>query len=651
MSRFNKALSRTLASLTVLASIGLSAGAIANDDVLQLQADPANNVMPSITYQGWNFSDLDQINVDNVDDLEVEWTFQLGVTDVAEAPPLVVGDTMYVITPKPNRVYALDLNENGAIKWEFRVEENRPLEDILPIACCGAQTRGMNYADGKLFLASLGGHVYSLDAETGEPLWDNQVTDLDAGETMVGNGIVINDLYIVGMAGGEYGARGFIAALDINSGEERWRFYSMGPNEDVGITDRFQPFYEFDKIDNPAEASWFEDSWQTGGGTTWGYFTYDPDLNMFFYSTGNCGPWNPDYRREWGEVALDENGVLQEYRNNYCSSLLARDATTGELIWAYNLTPQDQWDLDEPNINPLVDLEINGEMRKTIVRAARNGFFYVWDRETGELLNEPWPFVYNTVIKGVDPETGSPMYNVDSIMFTDPEDRQKYTDAGALTEEQEALLAEETELYGEEDVDGPRGTEAEICPTIAARNWENDAYSPLTGLLYTSTRFGCRAMRVTEGEYSYPVTGTYTLVEWAGETYWLDLEGNETDVKNQLQANDPVTGETVWSIDYVQPTADPVLATAGNLLFLGGDDAGVVRAINAENGETEWEFRTGLQSSASPVSFVGPDGDQRIAFIASARTATQVAADADPDAVGRYQREGSTLYVFRLDED
>jgi outer membrane protein assembly factor BamB len=159
-------------------------------------------------------------------------------------------------------------------------------------------------------------------------------------------------------------------------------------------------------------------------------------------------------------------------------------------------------------------------------------------------------------------------------------------------------------------------------------------------------------MRVTEGEYSYPATETYTLYQWAGEKFWLDREGNETDVKNQLQANDPVTGETVWAVDYVQPTQDPILATAGGLLLLGGDDKGVFRAINAENGETVWEFRTGLQSSASPVSFIGPDGDQRIAFVASARAGgvLEVAADADPDAVNRYQREGSTLYVFKLND-
>jgi len=635
-------------ALPAILALVASSATLANDDVLELSADPANNVMPSITYNGWNYSQLDQINLDNVKDLRVDWTFQLGVSDESEAQPLVVGDTMYVVTPKPNRIYALDLNDYGTIKWEFRADSAN-LSDVIPMACCGAQTRGLNYAEGKLFFQALGGHVYALDAETGDVLWDQQATDIQAGETMVGNGIVIKDLYIAGMAGGEYGARGYVVAFDINSGEEKWRFYSMGPNADVGIGPKFKPFYAFDQIENPAEASWYEDSWKHGGGTNWGFFTYDPELNMFYHSTGNCGPWNPDYRRPFGELDMDENGIIQSYRSNYCSSLLARDADTGELIWAYNLTPQDQWDLDEPNINPLADIEIDGVMHKAIIRAARNGYFYVWDRETGELLNEPWPFVHHSIFKGVDTETGSPMYNIEAMLFTHAEDRQKYTESGALTEEEIALAQEEAELYGEETSDGRSGTEATICPTIAARNWENDAYSPRTGLLYTSVQFGCREMRTTEGQYVYPMTAEgYKLYEWTGEKFWLDREGNETDVKNQLQANDPVTGETVWSIDYVQPTQDPILATASDLLFVGGDDKGVLRAINATNGETVWEFRVGNNISASPVTYMH-DGEQYIAVTASARPGVlPVAADTEPDAVNRYQREGSTLYVFKL---
>lgn len=174
----------TCVSLAAITLVGVGM-ASANEDVLALSADPANNVMPSITYSGQNYSLLDQVTLDNVDDLQVEWTFQLGVSDEAQAPPLVVGDTMYVVTPKPNRVYALDINEQGAIKWEFRADDSN-LDTILPVACCGAQTRGANYAEGKIFFQSLDGHIYALDAETGELKWDVQNTDIDNAESMVG---------------------------------------------------------------------------------------------------------------------------------------------------------------------------------------------------------------------------------------------------------------------------------------------------------------------------------------------------------------------------------------------------------------------------------------------------------------------------------
>lgn len=623
---------------------------VANDDVKALSADPANNVMPNINYFAQNYSELDQVNLENVTDLVVDWTFQLGIADEAQAPPLVVGSTMFVTTPKPNRVYALDLENQGAIKWEFRADASN-LAEVIPVACCGAQTRGASYAEGKLIFNTLTGHVYALDAETGELLWDVQATDTDNAETMVGNSIIIGENYIAGMAGGEYGVRGYVVAYNIHTGEEAWRWYSMGPNEEVGIGERWTPFYDFDKIENPAEASWFEDSWKQGGGSTWGYFSYDPEANLFYYGTGNCGPWNPDYRRPWGELDVDERGVIQSYRSNYCASLMARDGTTGELVWAYNLTPQDQWDLDEPNTVVLADIEIDGVMRKTIVRAARNGYFYVLDRLTGEVINDPWPFTYQNIFNGFYKDVGSPGYNIEAMMFTNADDRLKYTEAGALSEHDRMMAEEEAEMYGAENLDGARGTEAVICPTIAARNWENDAYSPQTGLLYTSVQIGCRSMRVVEGEYSYPATETYTLFQWSGEKFWLDNEGNPTDVKNQLQANDPVANETRWAIDYVQPTQNPVMATAGGLLFLGGDDTGVLRSLNAETGDTVWEFRTGNQSSASPVTFLGSDGQQRIAYIASARPGVgQINADTEADSVNRYRREGSTLYVFKLHE-
>jgi len=637
------------ASASALAMVflgGMTANSWANDDVMALQHDPAQVVTPTLTYNGWNFSELDQINRDNVGDLQLAWSLQLGVLDQYEAPPLVIGDTMYIVSPKPNQVLALDLSNEGSIIWEYRPEMNT--DEARRLGCCGAQTRGLYYAEGKIFFNTLDGQVFGLDAETGEVLWHNIAGDLSIGETTTAAGLVIGDLFIVGNEGGERGIRGKITAFDINTGNLQWTMYSMGPNNEVGIGDRFQPFYPGDQVENPALDTWYGDSWRRGGGTVWGYFVYDPDLNMFYYGTGNCGPWNPDYRRERGVLNLDENGGMTDYPNNYCASLLARDGTTGELIWAYNMTPADPWDFDEPGTQQLVDLEINGETRHALIKAGRNGLFYIWDRATGELLNNPWPFRYiNWALPDangnyVNPETGRPNYNVDVWAFTDAEDRQRYTEAGHLTDEQIAQL---------DDPDEYTGTEITICPSINARNWMPDTYSPRTGLLYVTTTTGCGTQVVTEGEFT-PGEG-YTLRRGAGpaDPPRTDMNGDATDVVNNLIAIDPATNEIAWSVPYTVAVHTPVFGTAGDLLFRINSATGRFVAMDADNGEVLWSFRTGGTGNMSPITYIGPDGRQYVAVINSSSPNTpQVAANAAPDAAARYRRAGSTLFVFALPE-
>jgi PQQ-dependent dehydrogenase (methanol/ethanol family) len=639
--------------MVAVAAIALSgvagSGVLANDDVLRLQQDAKQVVQPNYTYNGWNYSTLDKINTSNVKDLTVAWTYQLGVTDEAEASPLVIGDTMYVVTPKPNRVTALDLTKDGEIKWEFRADASN-VDAVKQIACCGAQTRGINYAKGNIYFETLGGHIFALDAKTGKVVWDTQDTDLTKAETSTSNAIIVNDLYISGMAGGEYGVRGYVSAHDIHNGRLIWRFYNMGPNNEVGIGPKFKPFYADDKVDNPALASWYGDSWKTGGGSVWGFFTYDPDLNLFYYSTGNCEPENPDYRREFGKIDLDENGGVKSYKNNYCASQMARDAKTGELVWAFNMGPQDSFDLDEPLTSKLIDLNIGGQDRKTVIKAARNGYFYVWDRQTGELLTKPWPFEYNSIMKGVDLKTGRPSYNIDTILFTKAEDRLKYTKAGSVSDADRKQAEEDAKLYGAANAQQTKtGTEAFVCPRVEARNWENDAWSPQTGLLYTSAARNCQYLRATQSPYVAPVTKSWTTYEGVGDKTQRDLDGKPSDIVNQLLAMDPVTSKIVWHIDYTQSTQDPVMSTAGGLIFLGGDDFGGVRAIDAKTGEVLWKFRFGNGSSASPITYIGPDGEQYLAVISSSKPGTLAVDDkTKPDAATRYTRDGATLYVFKL---
>jgi len=604
--------------LTVIFGLGIPSVAHGHQGLLALQKDPKQWVMPNGNYSGWNYSALDQINLSNIQNLTMAWSMQLGILDAHEASPLVIGNTMYIVTPKPNYVYALDLTRDGVIKWEFRPEMLQ-MDAAIKAACCGAETRGLAYADGKIFYSTLDGQIFALNAEDGKVVWRAENANIAIGETASAMPLIVNDKVIVGVMGGEKGVRGHVTAYNINTGSMRWRYYSMGPNNEVGIGPRFKPFYMDDRVPNPALDSWYGDSWKRGGGTIWGWFTFDPDLNLFYYGTSNCSPWNPDYRRKWGEVDLDARGGMATYRNNYCSSILARDADSGELVWAYNLTPQDAWDLDEPSAGIIVDLQIGGRMRKTLVHPARNGFFYVFDRATGEMLLKPWAFVYNDLIKGVDMETGRALYDISKIMFTKLEDRQKY-------------------------VPDAKDTTVTWCPGIAARNWFQDAYSPRTGLIYTPTSNQCNSQKMIEGKF---VPGAdYTLRENVGQTNPLAPGAQSA---GELQATDPVTGKTVWRVPWKVGNNAPVMATAGDLLFQGGPNEGVFRAFNARTGQIVWTFRTGSNFRSSPISYAGPDGRQYVAIIGSQLGPnTRVEPDAAADADIRYRRSGATLYVFAL---
>jgi PQQ-dependent dehydrogenase (methanol/ethanol family) len=619
-------------SASVLAMAAAWAGsALANDDVLAKSKDPANVVMPNYTYNGQNYSTLDQINLNNVKNLQVAWTLQIGILDSHEASPLVVGDTMYIASPKPNYVYALDLNKEGLIKWEFR-----PTMDVaLATAqtCCGAQTRGLYYAEGKIFYATLDGQNIALDAKSGEQLWRTVGTDIARGEGMAGNALVVHDLFIGGNEGGERGARGKVHAYNINTGKNVWTMYNMGPNNEVGIGPRFNKNYFGHSQANPALDTWFGDSWKRGGGTSWGYFTWDPELDLVYYSTGNCGPWNADYRREWGKIDLDSKGALMTYQSNFCASQMARDARSGELVWAFNITPQDMWDLDEPLNTPLVDVTVNGQTQKWALKASRAGYMFAWDRKTGKLANEPWPFAYVDFMKGFDTERGTPLYDIDKIAFTNVEDRRKYT---------------QVDPRGNPKPSDYTGTEIAWCPGIDARNWQNDAWSPKTNLHYVSTNNTCATSVNFAGEYK-PGEG-YTLRRAAGGAAEPNrsLDGKTTTNNGALTAIDPVSRKIVWEKVWAQNNQTPVSA-AGDLLFQGGNDKGVMRAFNAKTGEIAWEFRTGSRFNQSPIVYLGPDKKEYVAIIASsAATNNAVAATAAADAADRYRRSGTTLYVFKL---
>ena len=231
------------------------------------------------------------------------WTPILSLLCAVTAPAAAVAQATFEsdpsqwVMPNANYVYALDLVREGVIKWEFR-PEIPDLETTVRSACCGAQTRGLAYADGRVLFATLDGQVFALDAETGDVVWRAENATVRTGETVSGMPLVVGDKVVVGVAGGERGVRGHVTAYNIDDGRFRWRYYSMGPNNEVGIGPRFDPFYPEDQIPDPALDYWHGDYWRRGGGSVWGWFTFDPELNLFYYGTSNCGPWNPDYR--WG---------------------------------------------------------------------------------------------------------------------------------------------------------------------------------------------------------------------------------------------------------------------------------------------------------------------------------------------------------------
>jgi len=578
--------------------IALASGALANQELQFLQQDPGQWVFTSRTYDGWRYSPLNQINTLNVRNLRVAWTFALGIQeDGVEGEPLVVGNTMYIVAPWPHQVYALDLRD-GSIRWMYQPQLN---DAAKPVTCCGLMERGWAYVDGKLIFNTVDGQTIALDALTGKEVWKTQVGDISKQEVMTAPPLVAGENVIVGMAGGEFGNRGWVTALDLKTGQIKWRAYNTGPAEEMLIGPRFRPFYDQDKVPNPGVTTWYGDSWQRGTATTWGYMTYDPELNLFYYGTSNGGPWNPKYR-------VDPNDPdPTKWSNKYVASVLARDATTGELIWAYQFTPQEQWDYDEVGPFLLVDLPIGGQVRKTIIYPARNGFFFVLDRVTGELLSAT-PYMPVTWASGYDLKTGFPIYNRAKMHSYTP------------------------------------GLIQDICPSlVGGKNFQPPSYSPRTGLIYFISANLCMDQEALDVEYK------------PGERYVgmrnIYKPSPAGDHRSELIAWDPLNARRIFTVREPFYNRAGTLVTAGDLVFYGTAD-GWFKAVHARTGEVLWQFRTGAGTYANPMTYLGPDGKQYVAILVGSKAAIGDRAidqvDVREGLVSKYQRRGNFLFVFSL---
>jgi PQQ-dependent dehydrogenase (methanol/ethanol family) len=469
------------------------------------------------------------------------------------------------------------------------------------VACCDLVNRGVVYSDGKIFFNTLDDHTIALDAASGKLLWNTQVGDINLGESITMAPLVVKGKVLVGNSGGEFGVRGWLTALDASSGQIAWRAYHTGPDADVLIGPIFKPFYTQDQGKDLGVATWPADAWKIGGGTMWGWISYDPDQNLIFYGTGNPGPWNPDQRP--GD-------------NKWTCGIFARNPDNGEARWFYQFTPHDLHDYDGINEQLLLDLPVNGQARKVLVRPERNGYVYVMDRTNGQVLSAN-PFAYITSSKGVDLSSGKLIEN-----------EEKKPEVGKVIRE--------------------------ICPASpGAKDWQPSAFSPRTGLVYIPHQNLCMDSEGLEANYiaGTPYVGMNVRM-YAGPG------GN----RGEFLAWDPVSGQKVWAIPENFPVWSGALATAGDLVFYGTMD-GWFKAVDARSGNLLWQFKCGSGIIGQPISYKGPDGKQYIAILAGVGgwSGAIVAGGLDPrDATGALgfngamadlpeaTTKGGMLYVFAL---
>ena len=423
-----------------------ASGSIEGKLTVPAAAEDGQWLMAAKDYANTRYSALDQINTGNVGNLREAWSFSTGTTNGHEAAPLVVGDTMYVVTPFPNMLYALDLKNGGTLKWSYDPKASPAAKGV---ACCDVVNRGAAYWNGRIYYNTLDDHTVAVDAATGKEVWKTKLGEFTNGETMTMAPIVVKNKVLVGNSGGEMGVRGWLTALDADSGRISWRAYSTGPDKDVLIGPNFKPFYAGDRGTDLGVKSWPPDQWKIGGGGVWGWISYDPEANLIYYGTANPGPWNPDIRP--GD-------------NKWTCGIFARNPENGEARWFYQWSPHDVHDWDGINEQILVDLDVNGSKRKVLIRCERNGYVYVMDRLSGEVLSAT-PFVHITTTKGVDLKTGR-------LQFI----AEKAPGTGRIVRD--------------------------ICPFAAgAKDWQPTAFSPKTGLVYIPHNNMCEDAEGTEVSY------------------------------------------------------------------------------------------------------------------------------------------------------
>lgn len=584
---------------TLLAALLCASLAFAQD--LDKTSQDANQwVLPLGSYSGVRHSKLAQITTKNAKDLRPVWTMSTGTLRGQEGQPLVIGDMMYFESSYPNFVYAVNLDSPGRIAWKFAPEQDKFAPSV---ACCDLVNKGVAYGDGKIVVTTLDTMVYALDAKTGKVIWSVKNGDPQLSQTMTVAPLIVRDKVIVGISGGEYGVRGHLTAYNLSTGKLVWRANSVGPDSDI----LFDPAKTIDGATqqpvgaNSSLKTWENDEWKLGGGTTWGWYTYDPVLNLVYYGSGNPGTWNPTQRP--GD-------------NKWSTTLFARNPDTGVAAWAYQMTPHDAWDYDGINESVLMDAVVDGVTIPAMTHFDRNGFAYLLDRRNGKLLraNKFDPSV--NWASSIDLKTGRPVLNP-------------------------AMMTKEGV-----NVKG-------ICPAAqGAKNHQPASWDAKSKLFYVGTNHICMDYEAFTVRYraGFPYVGATLSM----------FPANNGDVRGRLIAFDPVSGQTKWAVDEKWQVYSGPLTTDSGVLFYGTLD-GWFKAVDQSNGKVLYQFLCPSGIIGNPMTYThkgkqyvavltGVGGWAAIGLAEGLTKGTEgLGAVALTTSLGDYTSLGGTLMVFALD--
>jgi PQQ-dependent dehydrogenase (methanol/ethanol family) len=568
MMRFSQRLSRTITVAVVMGAAGatalaLSANTFAGSEEIAASAKNADLwPAPGRDLSLTRHSPLNDINTGNVSGLNMIWSQSTGTLRGHEGQPIVVTvdgkPMMYFVSAWPNIVQALDLTDadNPKQVWNYVKKSDRD-DSAVPRACCDVVNRGLNYADGKIIFHTLDGFVIALDAKSGKLIWSVKHAYPEHGETITGPTLIAGDLVVAGFGGDEFAARGRLSAYRIKDGSKVWECQSNGTDKEICMTpDTNKKHPEFGAYGHDISLhSYPGDEWKRGGGSPWAWGSYDPELKMIFWSTGNPGNWSPTTRCDSDTHEKCNDGHQD---NKFSMTIFARKAETGEVVWAYQMTPFDQWDYDGVNENVLVTMKVDGADHKVLVHFDRNGFAYVIDRTDGTLLRAN-KFVTVNWAEKVDLKTGRPIKVKEHSPFNIHVNTQACPSAMGGKDQQPVAVdpADPTKFY------------------VPTNNWcmEDEPQAR------THTQQG--TVYVFANVYMYP---------------------EKPGITGKFKKFDVLTGKSDWEIPDPYPNWGGALVTDGGLAFygsLGGD----FRAVDRNTGKVVWHRKLGSGIIGNPIAW------------------------------------------------